>query len=956
MEGHLRVLGAASVEVNAHPQPLVAEAPLWLVTLLGCHEGPVTRPEVLALLYPDQDEAVARNRLRNLLHRVRHLPWGDAVRAERETLHWSGWADVRTFRQACGSGHWPAALKLYRGPLLEGLRPAGLPEFEAWLDAERDDLHGLWLEALLGQAAELERAGRAAEALGWLERLLNASPYQEDAVQAALRCAGLLRDPAEAEHLYARFRTVLGREMGLAPSPDTTRLYEAVRSGTGPAWSQGRPAVTTPLFGRHGELQWLGERLDDPGCRLLTVTGPGGAGKTRLAQEALRLAADPRVGPALFVPLETAGSVAEVVSALATALGLAVGGAEPPERQVTDALQAGPALLVLDNLEHLLAAQARADVLALLMGLLEQAPGLRLIVTSRVRLGLQAEWVLGLGGLDFPAVPDLAAAAGAGAVRLFVERARRVRPGLALSASTLPDILAVCRLTGGLPLALELTAASVGTLELRDVVTELEASLDLAEDGGPDRPERHRSLRAAFEQSWRLLGEPEQALLARLSVFSGGLDLAAARPVGGVGLRPLLALGEHSLLHRDGEGRYTLHAAIRQYAAEKLEGRPADQDAATRAHTAWFADLALRAAPELHGPDQQRWLAALQTEHDNLRAALSRLLAARDAAQALEVTAALHWFWYVRGHHREGYAALTAALALGGEPAPRAAALSRAAGLARDLGDYARGGEWLQEALSLARAAGRPELEAEALHGLGLHARELGRLEEARPLFEEAGAIQRRLSGSWGLATTLNDLGIMWAMGGDPTRARPLFEESLDLKRRIGDRQGVAYALANLGNVTDDSAEFRRLTEQSLEIKRELGDRQGVANSLFNLADLHIGAGELGTARTHLAEALTLFWQLGRKRSVAMTLLEFAKLTAAEGRAQTCLLLAGAGAALLRAAGVPAQGVEIGDVLAGARAAAGEEAGRWEEAGRLLPLEEAVHLAVGDSAPGTVPA
>ena len=957
----LQLLGPPFGVHGAHRADLPADATLWLLAFLACHDEPVSRPELLSMLYPDTDEGTARNRLRNLLHRVRHLDWmptepGAVLEASGPLLHWTAGADVRAFRQACLAANWPAALELYRGPLLAGRRPDGLPALEDWLAAERDNLQEAWLEAALYHAGELERLGREAEALSWSERLLEVSPYSEGAVQMALRCASALGDRDRAGQLYLRHREQLSRDLGLEPAADTTRLYQAaLETAAQPPGPARSPLTSRPqhgggpaIFGRQNELDWIQEWAQRPDKRLLTLVGPGGAGKTRLSLAALPLAERDAGLTVFFVPLEAATSVERVISAVASTLGLALGGTESPYQQVLSAVQSGPHLLVLDNLEHLLASPEHSGVLALLTDLLDQAPRLRLLVTSRVRLGLQVESVLTLGGLDYPSDNLLDSAARSGAVRLFTERASRVRPGFALSAQNMGDLIRICELTEALPLALELCAAWMGTFEPRDLAAELTGGFDLLEGGAPDRPERHHSLRATFEHSWRLLSTEEQRVLARLSVFRGGFERQAALAVTGTGLRPLLTLADHSLIRRDLTGRYSLHEMVRQYASDRLRISSEEELQARAAHGRWYAALATDAEAFLHGPDQTVWLGRLQTEHDNLRTALTWNLTEDDPASALRMAVALHWFWYVRGLHREGQQWLKATLALdGGSDAERARALSRMGGLARDLGEYDEAQSALEAARTCARRCSDPALEAEALHGLGLNCRERGQLEDARVLFEQAQALQRPLTDPWALASTLNDLGIVWCFEGQMDRARPLFQESLRLKEQIGDRQGVAYALANLGNTMDDLGEYQRLTEQSLVIKRELGDRQGIANSLFNLSDLHVNQGQLVAARLELHEALTLYWQLGRKRSVAAALTGYAKLLEHEGQSAACLRLCGAADALLESLGVPAQGFGQGSFQDEARTSVGSAADELYRLGSMLTPEQAVSLALG---------
>lgn len=979
MNAAVRLLGEPHWEQDGRSLALPQEGPLWLIAFLACREEQVAREELLEVLYPDIEPGTARNRLRQLLHRARALPWTAGIEADAHGLRWSADCDVREFRRAFTHGDWAEAVQLYRGTFLENCRVHDSPELESWLDSERENLQAAWRDAALNRAAELHRAGAFTSAMPILEHTLELDPYAEEAVQAYLKSAAESGQPARAARVYGAFRSRLERDLGLEPEPATVQLFEALpdvgpRDASLPestktdapvtAVLEARPTVAprgsraalTSFVGREAELAAIGDRLAQADCRLLTVVGSGGMGKTRLALEVAeaRRATHSEVW---FVPLETASSNAMVVSMIAQALGVALWATGDPRTQLLEALQHRNGLIVLDNFEQLLTLEARVDTLAFVHEVLETAPRVKLLITSRHRLELQSEWVVPLEGLESPTSGTLEAARRSSGARLFVERASRARPGFALSGANAAAVARICRWTDGLPLGLELAAAWVGTLEPEEIAAELEATTDLGSESAADRPARHHSLRAAFEHSWRLISHEERDALARLSVFRGGFERAGANSVAGASLRTLMGLVNKSLLRRDLEGRFAMLEVIRQQAAEVLQRTPQLEAAARRAHAEHVLSLIEETAPQLHGSEQTRALERLAALHDNARAALHWALETARVEMALRLAAGLHEFWDVRGHHREGQAFLEAALALheidsgADSTAARAEALLGAGWLERALGEYATARSKLEAARALWGTLGARAKEAQALHGLGVISSETDDLAAARTHLEAAVAIQREVSDRWGLATSLNDLGFVRLLQGDRAAAQRDLEESLELKEAIHDLQGVAYALANLGlTVADDPNAYRVLTERSLAIKRELGDQQGVANSLFNLGTINLETGSLETARAQLTESLRLFWQLSRRRSIAAALAAHAQLCALEGRVDLSARLIGTVDAMLRAAGLALQGVNSEHLerdLRLAREALGEAAyARAHASGRTMRLEDAVTLAL----------
>jgi len=928
----------------------------------------LTREQAADLLWPDADRDQSGVNLRAAIHRLRAVL--DEPGTATSYLRSVGaalildphpgslanqdqdWLDADAFaraaRLALAGGDittGQAALDLYGG--------AYLPDdpYEDWAAARREELRQQY-HALLLQLARLSAdAGDSAGAVWRLRLLLAADPCHEPATRLLMRLLAATGDRAEALRAYEALVRALRDDLDVVPTPETKSLHATLRAAVAslPAVAVPRtepqptptnlPATLTSFVGRGRELAALGHALAQGpvGCRLLTLTGLGGCGKTRLV---LRVAADSQAhypDGVWLIELAALADPALVAGAVAAVLGVREAPDEPVLTTLADALQPRRLLLVLDNCEHLVA--ACADVAATL---LRACPHLQILATSREALGMAGEVVWRVPSLALPPITDALRAAapavaptdapaGSGgqegilrldrlerfeAVQLFLARARAARPDFALSAHNAFAVVDVCRRLDGLPLAIELAAARLGALSVQEVAARLDDCFGLLKTGNRAALPCHQTLRGVLDWSYTLLSLPEQALLRRLAVFAGGWTLAAAETVcaGGVvradevldllaslEAKSLVVLADSpaggSTAIEDGESRYGFLETVRQYALAHLEEGGAVEETRLRFARHYLA-LAETAEPELVKRDQVAWLARLDAEHDNMRAALARVGATVDtpaaasasasasmewAALGLRLVAALWWYWFVRDYLSEGRRWLEGTLALDvyrghdaetGDAADRtratrAKALRGAAILASQQGDYGRAGTLLGEAIALSKAAGDRKGVAGALNSLGRITQMQGDYAHAAPLYEESLAMQRALGNGQGIAGTLNNLGLVAYMQGEHARAAALYEESLALKREAGHTQGIASSLSNLGNVAlarGDIDGAAALYEESLGLRRAVGDKEGMALTLDGLAAVAGAHGRPGLAARLIGAATTLRLAMGAPR------------------------------------------------------------------------------------------
>lgn len=891
----VQLLGPPQVVRNEEAVPLPSGKGAALLAYLACRRGWVGRGELAALFWPEAPEKKARANLRWHLHRLRGEPWGEGLEAEAGRLRWRVPTDLQGLLEAAEREAWPAVLSRYRGTLLEGFECSGAPAFERWLELERARLFGLWRQASLEQAARLGAEGQHRAAAELLEAVLRRDPLDEEVVQRRLETARAETEREGALRSYRAFARRLAEELGLEPLAETVRLAEALRhagaaeasAGEAAAAGAALPQPATPLVGRRLERARLSSLLADPGCRLLTLSGPGGVGKTRLA---LQAAADwqAAAGEACFVPLAPLGSPEDLVPAVMAALGLPAG--EWPRRQLLAALRPKRLLLVMDNFEHLLAgAGLIAEVLA-------AAPQVKVLVTSRERLNLPGEWLVEVEGLSSDAAEDDAA-------QLFAQSARRVSRTFRLDAATAPQVRRICRLVEGLPLGIELAAAWTRLLSCQEIADELERSLDLlgaAEAGARGVPARQRSLRAAFEHSWSSLGAEERLALGRLAIFRGGFDRAAASAVADASLPTLLGLLDKSLLRRPLPGRFEMLEVIRQHALEKLE--PLERAALEEAHGDHYAAFLARREAQLEQRHPKAALAEIAAELENVRAAWRHAALCGAAPRLARALKALSTFYDLKGLFAEGARAFEQAVRGLEARAPEGAGATLLASLllrqswfAFRLGNYAEVRALLGRALAIFRAHGERQQVASCLYQLGNVAEALGDYDEARRRLGESLAAYREAGNEAGTARALNTLGLVACALGDYGEARRLHREGLSLRRRLGDPRGLVIGYNNLGDATlhlGARAEAYRLYRRALAMSEEIGDTWGVALSLTHLGDVARACGDDSAAEAHYRKGAALCQEIGHRYALLMAQRGLADVLAARGeRAEARRLL-----------------------------------------------------------------
>jgi predicted ATPase/DNA-binding SARP family transcriptional activator/DNA-binding CsgD family transcriptional regulator len=924
-----------------------AKAMVKLLALSAGHR--LHRERVLDLLWPSLGRQAAANNLRQAMHVARRIFDPDPevgtryLDSQGELLALCPrvplWVDVGAFEEAAKAARrsgepaaYRSALDLYPGELLPADR------YEEWAEIRRQELKGEILSLLVELATLYERRGEYVPAIDTLKRALAEEPVSEEAHAGLMRLYSLSGRQGEALKQYERLREVLSETLGTEPDASTRRLREEIAAGEIPGSTALRPEVGSPkettsdgkhnltpprtsFVGRERELVEVKRELAM--TSLLTLTGAGGTGKTRLALELARELAPAYRDGAWLVELAGLSEPGLVSNEVAGSLGVRDQPGHPLLDALVDALRSKEMLLILDNCEHLIEACA-----GLSQVLLDSCPGLRILATSREPLVTEDATSRVVPPLSVPesqqtTVEDLARYASA---RLFVDRARQRNPTFTLIPDNTQDVAEICRKLDGIPLAIELTAARMDVLALEQITERLDRALGILTGGSQPMEPRHRTLRATLHWSYELLSESERRLFATLAVFAGGFSLEAAEAVGESieqtdVLESFLALVDKSLVVAvpmgGGAVRYRMLEPIRQYGLELLE-ESGEVEEVRRRHAEFFLSLAEEAEPELRGPRQGEWLERLELDHDNFRAALSWMLERGEAQLGLRLSGALGELWFMYGHLDEGRRWLEATLASGDEAPARIKALLHAALAAWEQLDYEHSEAFGEEAATLARRLGDAAATARALYILGTTALYQLDFDRASALLEETVALQRGIEDEANLGRTIQMLGLAATARHDFERAAQLHEECLTLARKHGDQLGIILAL-------------------------------GMGAFAF------LGQGDHRQTRELFKEGLELSQRLGAKHAIVFYLHAAAALASTQGQPVRSARLWGAGEALMREIGTglaPVERYHYWPYIASARTQLGEAAWQaaWDE-GRGMTSEQAVEYALSEEEP-----
>ncbi|RPI85382.1 MAG: hypothetical protein EHM41_11070 [Chloroflexi bacterium] len=933
------LLGSPKIEVNGVEVVLPTAKSLGLVAYLIISGSSLGRERLAPLLWPELDIRRGMAALRTTVWRVNKAIPG-LLDAQRSSLSISDpkqvWVDsqkfsdlinsVRTHKHHPGgfdSFIYPGAIKkekvacsnclpvleeavsLYHGDFMAGFQSINSQPFEQWQLSVASWYYVYLLDALERLIAGYAALGRLEAAIPYALIQYQTNKYSESSLRQLLWLYLLSGNRRAAQKLYREFEELNQETGSYKPEPETLEILKKISAFTPkpepiskvsefspgittvepPLWRTARmlnlPAELTPFIGREKELQEIEKLLVSPDCRLLTLLGPGGVGKTRLAlQAAYRMTenAGKTIFPdgIFFIPFSGARDPQTVTQTLAKVFNFSFYGQEHPINQFTHFLQNKKMLLIPDNIEQLTVG------LDHILGALESAQNLKFLTTSRERLNLRGEWTLLVRGLSYPKNNAHFSTDQYDAVSLFLKCARRVNPEFTLKEDEKPYIRKLCQLLDGMPLGIEMAAAWTRSLSIENIVREIENDLDFLVASHVDFPQRQKSLRASFDYSWQLLSKAEQNILKKLSIFRGGFSRETASLIAEVSLRTLSVFIDKSIIHLDGPERYKMIELFRRYVEEKLDQEPSTRRKLYDDHCREFANFLNARKEALHGPRQETALKEIYEEIDNIRGAWNWAVEQSRVDELDKMVEALSSFYNIRGWYREAYEVFSSAvdaiddpsLPLNHFPTGKVQLLTtllcRKGRYEVRLGDYQHARESLGHGMTLAIYFNLQDRLAYCLQILGTLERALGAFQEARRLFRESLEIFRRLNYEWSTGFCLLSCG---SVAESHQEAKVLYQEAVEIFERIGDQRMYAGSIINISDACLNLGEYqqaRKLASKSLEISQRLEARHHIVCSLMNMGESEVMLEKYTAAKEHFQLCLGLYAELCNSSQIAL--------------------------------------------------------------------------------------
>ncbi len=908
-------LGQPKIERDGVLIKVPLQKALALLATLAVTSERQSRDFLSTFLWPEYDPHASFNNLRVSLHILRKAIGEEWLLIDREGIGLfqkeNLWVDVHQFNDLISNlkshnhsktiicteciSKLSEAIQLYRGNFLEGFTLTDSIEFDDWQRFQQNALSQRALDALNKLVIFYTDQGDYHQAILFAQRWLTLDPTNESAHQALMKLYCWTNQRNAAINQYRECAQLLEKELGEKPQETTKEIYQAIKEYrlAPPLVSAKLVSITprpitqvgstTPFLGRVKELSEIAERLRNPACRLLTLIGPSGIGKTRLA---LQAALDNELvfpNGVWYIPLVAVNTPDLIATKIVEGLGISLEGQEDLQSQLLNYLKNKKALLILDNFEHIL------EGVSIIEGILKQAPDIKMMITSCERLNLQLEWLYLVPGLDYPTQ-----AGGSieeySAVQLFLYKARQVNPNFILLENDNPYIVRICQILDGMPLGIELAASWTHLLSCQEIAKEIEQDLDFLTVSTRDLPMRHRSLKTVFERSWNLLSDEERRVIKYLSIFRGGFTRQAAEELSGANLALLSSLTNKSFLHRSLNGKYEILEISRKYIQKKLKEDPRDWESIMDRHAEYYSDYLHEREDQLKGGRQIEALREISDDIENIDMAWHWMVTRSKGREIDRSQECLHLFYNMRSWLHKGVEIFSEAveklrfMVANENEGKKENQLILARLLARLGYFYDRTGQYekaegvLQESISLFCELDKQTEMALSLRGLARLSLDLENYIQSKKLFRSSLKISEDNNDTWEMIRCLDSLGFIALYFGEYAEARQYLEKGVALSKTNGDQWGTAWCLMDLGFIAlieRSYQEAEQTLQECLMITKMIGDWQGIATTLSYLALVAVGERKYEEARMIYEHEISNWQELGYQLGVACALVHY---------------------------------------------------------------------------------